>query len=120
MARDVPRYCQQCVQCQPSKFTLPQRAPMTQTPIGRPWEMIAVDVLEVQVSSNNNRYLLVIQDYFTKWVEAVPMPDQKADRITKELVKVFSMFGCPDILHSDQGQNFESYTHIESIWCHKV
>lgn len=49
--------------------------------------MIAVDVLEVQVSYQNNRYLLVIQDYFTKWAEAVPLPDQTTNRITEELVK---------------------------------
>ena len=59
-------------------------------------------------SFNNNRYLLVVQDYFTKWADAIAIPDQKATHITKELVKLFSMVGLPDILHSDQGQNFES------------
>ena len=58
-------------------------------------------VCEQQVS-------LVIQDYFTKWADAIPMPDQKAQRITKELVKVFATFGLPQILHSDQSRNFES------------
>ena len=77
-------------------------------PVGRPWEMIAVDILQVPVSSNNNRYLLVIQDYFTKWVEAIPLPDQTAKRITSELVHVFAKYGLPTTLHSDQGRNFES------------
>ena len=36
------------------------------------------------------------------------MPDQTAVRITNELVKLFSMFGLPQIVHSDQGKNFES------------
>ncbi len=44
--------------------------------------MDAVDVLEVPLSRNNNRYLLVIQEYFTKWAEAIPMPDQTANQIT--------------------------------------
>jgi hypothetical protein len=77
--------------------------------------MVAVDVLEVPISYNNNRYLLVIQDYFTKWAEAIPMRDQTAARITAELVKVFSVLGLPDVLHSDQGQNFESTMLKETL-----
>ena len=77
-------------------------------PIGKPWQMIAVDILEVPVSRNNNRYLLVIQDYFTKWAEAIPLRDQTALSITTALVNLFSRFGIPDILHSDQDRNFES------------
>ena len=72
--------------------------------------MVAVDVLQVPISYQNNCYLLVVKDYFTKWMEAIPMPDQTAVRITNELVKLFSMLGLPQIaiVHSDQGQNFES------------
>lgn len=36
------------------------------------------------------------------------MPDQTAIRITGELVKLLSRMGLPNILHSDQGRNFES------------
>ena len=108
MASDVQTHCQECVKCQQTKPTLPTKVPLTSMPIGSPWQMVAVDVLEVPLSVNNNKYLLVIQDYFTKWADAIPMPDQKAQRITKELVKVFATFGLPQILHSDQGRNFES------------
>ncbi len=52
--------------------------------------MIAADILEVPRSYSNNRYLLVEQDYFTKWPEAIPLPDQTAARISEELVKIFS------------------------------
>ena len=66
---------------------------MVNVPIGKPWQMVAVDILEVPVSSNNNRYLLVIQYYFIKWVDAIPIPNQTAARITKELTSVFSTYG---------------------------
>ena len=115
MSADVEKYCHQCVVCQRSKLAIPQKAPMYSIPIGKPWEMIAVDVLEVPVSYQNNRYLLVIQDYFTKWVEAIPMPDQTAVRITNELTKVFSTLGLPNIVHSDQGRNFESLTLKQTL-----
>ena len=108
MTQDVDRYCRECTKCQQSKFTAPTRAPLTNVPIGRPWQMVAIDILEVPVSLHDNRYLLVVQDYFTKWAEAIPMPDQKASRITCELVRLFSTMGIPQMLHSDQGRNFES------------
>ena len=48
-------------------------------------------------------------DHFTKWCEAFPTPDQKASTVAKILVdRVFSRFGLPVVLHSDQGANFES------------
>ncbi len=77
-------------------------------PIGRLWQMVAVDILEVPISSNNNRYLLVTQDYFTKCVDAIPLSDQTAVRNSGELVKLFSTYGQREILRSDQGRNFES------------
>ena len=70
--------------------------------------MVAVDILEVPLSIQGNRYILVIQDYFTKWLEAIALKDQTADTITKELIVVFGRFGMPQFLHSDQGRNFES------------
>lgn len=115
VAKDVESYCRECIKCQEAKLPAPVRAPLTSMPVGRPWQMVAVDVLEVPVSYKNNRYILVIQDYFTKWAEAIPMRDQTAARITEELIKVFSVFGVPDVLHSDQGKNFESTLLKETL-----
>eukprot|EP00731_Ephydatia_muelleri_P003079 Em0001g3079a len=108
MAQDMKRHCRECVTCQKSKLTMPVRSPFTNIPIGRPWQMIVIDILEVPLSTKNSRYLLVIQDYFTKWADARSLPDQTAIRITAELVKLFCTYDIPEIVHSDQGQNFES------------
>ena len=70
--------------------------------------MLAVDILEVPVSHNNYRYLLVVMDYFTKWADAIPLRDQKATTIADAVIKLCSNFGLPDVLHLDQGRNFES------------
>jgi len=115
MAKDVEEYCRQCPTCQQSKPPMPQRAPLHNIPIGQPWQMIAVDILQVPLSTKNNRYLLVIQDYFTKWADAIPLPDQTASRITAELIKFFSTYGPPQVLHSDQGRNFESTMFTQAL-----
>lgn len=48
-------------------------------------------------------------DYFTKWPEASALPDQEAETVADALVEgMFCRFGVPDIIHSDQGRNFES------------
>ena len=77
--------------------------------------MVAVDILTVPVSTNGNRYLLVIQDYFTKWADAIPLPNQSASTITATLIKLFSQMRMPDIVHADQGHNFESAILKQSL-----
>ena len=69
------------------------------------WKTMANDILEVTVSSNNNRYLLVVQDYSTKWADARSLPDQTASRIITELMDLFTPYGIPETVNSDQGRN---------------
>ena len=108
MASDVVNYVASCEVCQRAKLPLPTRAPLQNTPMGRTMQMFQVDVLEVPISSKGNRYLLVAEDAFSKWIECFPMKDQRAETITNLLVEVFSRLGMPEFLHSDQGRNFES------------
>ena len=65
---------------------------MVNTSIGNPWEML------VPISWNNHHYLLVVMDYFTKWADAIPLPNQKTATIADAVVKICNSFGMPDIL----------------------
>ena len=106
--RDVELHVSSCETCQKAKLSLPTKAPLVSTPVGRTMQLLQVDVLEVPNSINRNRYLLVVEDAFSKWIECYPMKDQKAETITKFLVDVFARLGIPEFLHSVQGRNFES------------
>jgi len=63
---------------------------------GQPWQMVAVDILQVPLSTNNNKYLLVLQDHFTKWAEAYHFPNETASCTTIEMIKFF----CTYMFHS--------------------
>ncbi|GFU98817.1 hypothetical protein TNCV_2308411 [Trichonephila clavipes] len=79
--------------------------------VGAPFERIAFDILGPlpRSSDGNNNNILVVMDYFTKWPEAYPIPDQEASIVAEVLVQHWiSRFGVPLQLHSNQGRNFES------------
>ena len=78
--------------------------------VGSPWEHLASDFIgPLPVSGRGNRYVLVFMDYFTKWVEIFAVPDQTASTTARVLLdEIISRYGCPLMLHSDQGRNYES------------
>ena len=111
MRRDVQEWCRVCEACMAKKG--PQHAPQAPLQIvgvGAPMERVAVDIAgPFPVSSSGNRYIIVVIDYFSKWPEVFPVPNQEAATVARALVDgFFSRFGMPEELHSDQGRNFES------------
>ena len=81
MGKDVSNHCSHCVTCQRAKATATYLAPLQPVVVSRPWELVAVDVLKVPMSPQGNQYMLVVQDYFSKWPFAVPLPDQTANKM---------------------------------------
>ncbi|KAI9565040.1 hypothetical protein GHT06_008785 [Daphnia sinensis] len=60
-------------------------------------------------SFEGNNHILVITDYFTKWVEVVALPDQTAVTTCKALVdRMINYHGPPRVIISDRGTNFIS------------
>ncbi len=58
---------------------------------------------------SGSKYILVVSDYFTKWVEAYGIVNQEASTIAWTLVdEFFCRFLPPWQLHSNQGRQFES------------
>ncbi|GFV80177.1 retrovirus-related Pol polyprotein from transposon 412 [Trichonephila clavipes] len=102
---DVEKCCHICDPC-PRKRT---RRKLKYN-VGAPFKRIAFDNQgPLQRSSDGNNNILVVMDYFTKWSEAYPIPDQEASTVAEVLVQHWiSRFGVPLQLHSDQGRNFNS------------
>lgn len=65
-------------------------------------------------TKNENKYILTVVDYFTKWVIAIPKRNQEADTVAETFVDKFvSVFRVPRHIHSDKGTNFESLVFKE-------
>ena len=58
-------------------------------------DRIGTDILgSFPVSDNNNRYVLLIGDHFSKWISAVAIPYQTASTVAHEIVyNCLSIFG---------------------------
>ena len=57
-------------------------------------------------SAQGNKYILVITDFFTKWVEAFPLKDTTANTLANVMLnEVVCRYGVLTYIHSDQGAN---------------
>ena len=116
MKADVRAFIRKCSACARRKSPGKKRkAPLQQRLSGSPMERIALDILgPFPESDEGNKYVLVIADYYTKFVEAYPMPDETASTIARILVEEFiCRYGTPKEIHTDQGRQFESKLFTE-------
>ena len=111
MTEDVRNWCQTCANCATKKSPSQKAcAPLRSVRAGHPMQIVAVDITgPFPESEAGNSYVLVVADYFTRWMEAFAIPDQEAQTVARKLVdEVFCRFSPPEQLHSDQGRQFES------------
>lgn len=111
MVTDIRAYIKACPICQKNKSQGATRAPMVIVSTAKhSFEKIAIDLVgPLPVTDRYNRYVLTVQDSLTKWIMAIPLPNQESDTVARALVeKVFLIFGSPEGLLSDQGANFMS------------
>ncbi len=125
MTDSIKRYIRHCDLCAARKQTRPAKAPLGQAPAGEPMEKVSIDILgPLPLTDNGNRYVLVINDCFTKYVEAVALPNAEAKTIATAFVNEFiCKFGTPLSVQTDSGTNFDSVLFREVcdfLQIHKV
>ncbi|GFW35995.1 hypothetical protein TNCV_4928591 [Trichonephila clavipes] len=86
---DVEKCCRICDPCAARKGTRKRtRGRLQVYNVGAPFERIAFDILgPLPRSSDGNNNILVVMDYFTKWPETYPIPDQEASTVAEVLVQ---------------------------------
>ena len=69
----------------------------------RCWQRIHLDFAEL-----NKKYLLIVVDAYSKWLEVVEMPNITATHTIKELRRLFASHGLPEVVVSDNGPQLVS------------
>ena len=73
-------------------------------------QIVAVDIIcPLPETANGNSYVLVVGNYFTRWMEAYTIRNQETVTAAQKLVdEFFRRFSTPEQPYSDQGSQFES------------
>jgi len=105
----VEEWCRTCKVCvarrdPPEK----EKSPLQIYNDGTPFERVQMDILEpLPETSSGNKYLLVVVDCFTKWVEAFPLKNVRSKIIAEMFLnQIISRHGVSLKIHI--GRNFES------------
>ena len=96
MYEDIINYYHKCPHCVfvsgSGKHT---KSPLHPIPVSKPFQIVGIDVIDLPLTGDGNKHVLVFQDYFTKWPMVYPVPDQKmtplVELLTKEVVPFFGV-----------------------------
>jgi len=87
MERDVQLRVRQCEICQASEHGhLPSEAGQWRLYTGRLWQVVAVDLVgPMPLTPRGNSWILVLTDHFTRWADALAIPDASAPTVARVL-----------------------------------
>ena len=103
MATELKDYISTCDVCLAHRRT-PCKEPLLQHEFpDRPWSKVGIDLCEFQ-----GRTLLVMVDYYSNFMEVERITKTTTSGVSKILMDMFSRYGVPDQVMSDNGPQFSS------------
>ena len=105
-----------CATCQQVKCdTRPPKAPIIPMVIPDcPMQFISIDIAYMPHDTDGYKYILLVGDIFSKFIQAIPLRDQSAPSIIRAFkINWLYIHGCPLYILSDQGSNVDGDTMRE-------
>lgn len=113
MKLSISQHIQACLLCQQHNTSRHKRHGQLHSisPPDGPFMLIGIDFCgPLTRSPRDNQYVLVITDYFTRFITAVALPDCTAETTAYTLFNdYFCKFGVPGTILSDQGRHFQNH-----------
>ena len=117
MFKDAHEYVRKCETCQTAIGRQRKPAfPLQLVNIEQPFGKWGTDIIGeiIPHSSKQHRYILTATDYFTKWVEAIPLKVANSENIIEFIDQIIiTIFGLPTTLMFDNASYFKGNTMTE-------
>ncbi|BHF67248.1 hypothetical protein SprV_0301027400 [Sparganum proliferum] len=108
--KDVKAWTRLCLCCQRNKVQRHNKSSSGKFPSpDARFNHVHLDVVGPLPPSNGYTHLLTCVDRYTRWPEAIPLPNVQAENIVKAFVSRWvAILGAPSMITTDRGAQFES------------
>ena len=108
MYKDIRKYVAQCIPCQRHKGSILKNRPLFSTMPNQTWETACIDLVgPLPLSDKGNKYICVITDPFTKWAEAIAIPNKSDQSVSEAIFNgLICRHSVPKFIRTDQGTEF--------------